>query len=175
MKRLMFIFCAILAFAICNTSCKTVQTQESIKYRDSTTVRVVRDTIRETVFDTVTITVQHSIKTDEGTVIEFAAGGGSYNSRTGEANNVQRVHEQKQAEQNSNLQIDWQHTAEVYKNYSDSLQHSLTNLQAENESLQQATIPTKWHRFLVWWFVITIASAILTLAWWAVKKFYFRR
>ena len=175
MKRIVHILCLAVLFAVCSTGCKTVQTQERIVYRDSTTVRVVHDTIREIVHDTTHIAVQHSIRTDEGTVIEFANGGGSYNSKTGEANNVQRVQEQKQAEQNTDMQIDRQHTAEVYKTFSDSLQNSLIDLQQENEALKQATAPTKWHRFLVWWFWISLLVIVSSVIWWVIKTFYFRK
>lgn len=164
----------IIQLSLSFTGCKTVQTQERIVYRDSTTVRVVHDTIREIVHDTTHIAVQHSTRTDEGTVIEFANGGGSYNSKTGEANNVQRVQEQKQTEQNTNLQIEWQHTAEIYKIFSDSLQDSLIDLQQEYETLKQATTPTKWHRFLVWWFWITMLVIVSSVIWWVIKVFYLR-
>jgi len=160
---------------VCCTGCKTIQTQERIVYRDSTTVRVVHDTIRELVHDTTHIAVQHSIRTDEGTVIEFANGGGSYNSKTGEANNVQRVQEQKQTEQNTDMQIGWQHVAELSQTKADSLQRSFTDLQKENETLKQSTAPTKWHRFLVWWFWLSLSAIIAAIAWWLFKTFYLRK
>lgn len=169
------VWLAIVVFALLTTSCKTVQTQERVIYRDSTVTRVVHDTIRELIHDTTTIEVQQSIQTDEGTTIEFANGGGSYNSRTGEANNVQRVHEQKQTEQNTRLQIDWQHTAELYHATADSLQAELQDLQKENETLKQPTAPTRWHRFLVWYFFLTLLTALALLAWWLLKTFYLRR
>lgn len=176
MKRIVQILCLVVLFAVCSTGCKTVQTQERIVYRDSTTVRVVHDTIREIVHDTTHIAVQHSTRTDEGTVIEFAASGGSYNSRTGEASNVQRVHEQKQAEQNTGMQIDRQRMVEVLQAKSDSLQNSLIDLlQQENEVLKQATAPTKWHRFLVWWFWISLLAIVSSVIWWVIKTFYLRR
>lgn len=171
MKRIVHILFLVVLFAVCCNGCKTIQTQERIVYRDSTTVRVVHDTIREIIHDTTYIAVQHSTLTDEGTVIEFAAGGGTYNSKTGEANNVQRVQEQKQIEQNTNLQIEWQHTAEVYKTFSDSLQNSLIDLQQENEVLKQATAPTKWHRFLVWWFGITIVALFVYIIFFIIKAY----
>lgn len=172
MRHIIHILC--LFITVCFAGCKTVQTQEHIVYRDNTTVRVVHDTIEVIVHDTTFITVQQSTLTDEGTVIEFGNGGGTYNSRTGEASNVQRVQEQKQTEQNTNLQIEWQHTAEVYKTFSDSLQNSLIDLQQENEVLKQATAPTKWHRFLVWWFWITLLAIVCSVMWWMIKVFYLR-
>lgn len=171
MKRIVHILFLAVLFAVCCNGCKTIQTQERIVYRDSTTVRVVHDTIREIIHDTTHISVQQSTRTDEGTLIEFAAGGGSYNSKTGEANNVQRVQEQKQAEQNTDMQIDWQHVAELSQTKADSLQRSFTDLQKENETLKQSTAPTKWHRFLVWWFWITIVALFVYIILFIIKAY----
>lgn len=156
-----------------------MQVSEQVRNHDSMSVRVVHDTVTIVVHDTVTVEVQQSTKTDEGTLIEFGAGGGQYNSKTGEASNVKSVKEQKKSERDTNIRMEWSHAEEQYKATIDSLGTTIHDLQMQLEEKQNtADIRPKtsgWHRFLVWWFWCCVAAIVLAAGWWAFKKFYLRR
>lgn len=165
----------MLVISAVMSGCKTVQTSEQVTSRDSTHIEVIHDTIFETVHDTVYVEVQQSVRTDEGTTIEFGEGGGSYNSKTGEANNVKSVKEQKQTEQDTKIKAEWSHREESYKATIDSLNTTISDLQKENEKLQQPKDCNHLRIFLWGLAAGVVAVYLVKFAWWFIKKYYLHR
>lgn len=162
----------VLLAAFLLPGCRTKQHIEQLHFRDSTVIHIINDTTHVTIYDTAHIEVQHSIRTSEGTTIEFCEGGGTYNSHTGEAANVRTVHEEKNAEQDMHTVIDWKHQTDSMKVSVDSLNERISNLQAENQVLQETSVSSGWHSFLVRYFFITAILVIFIVAAWLFKKFY---
>ena len=150
-------------------ACKTVQVSEKVNVRDSVAIRY-HDSIRWHVRDSIRIIEHHvTIKDSTGLFIQFGAGGGTYNAKTGEATNVTGVqqtdthHEQRDSTAHyRNLVAEYQHTA-------DSLTNQLTTLQTEYEKVSKNE-RTGWDRFCSWWFVITAILLLLKLAAWVMEK-----
>lgn len=150
-------------------SCKTVQVSEKVNVRDSVEIRY-HDSIRWHIRDSIHIVEHHvTIKDSTGLFIQFGAGGGTYNAKTGEATNVAGVqqtdthHEQRDSTAHyRNLVAEYQHTA-------DSLTNQLTTLQTEYAKVSKNE-RTGWDRFCSWWFVITAILLLLKLAAWVMEK-----
>ena len=70
--------------------CKTIQTSEQVVQRDSVVYHHRYDTTHFTITDTTHIVITDSLHEQHNTTITFA-GSGSYNSQTGEAQNVASV------------------------------------------------------------------------------------
>lgn len=177
-RRLIIGALAIVLTIVCLflfAGCRTAQHIEQLNISDSVIVQVKYDTVRTTINDTAHIEVQHSIRTSEGTTIEFGEGGGTYNSMTGEAANVRSVHEEKSSTQHLQATIDWRHQIDSLKATVDSLNERISCLQSENQELREASVSSGWHSFLVRYFFVTAILMIIIIIAWLFKKFYLRR
>ena len=158
-----------IALCLLFPACKTVQVSEKVNVRDSVAIRY-HDSIRWHVRDSIHIVEHHvTIKDSTGLFIQFGAGGGTYNAKTGEATNVAGVqqtdthHEQRDSTvYYRNLVAEYQHTA-------DSLANQLTTLQTEYAKVSKQT-RTGYDRFCSWWFWITAILLLLKLAAWVMEK-----
>lgn len=170
-QRISFaIIACIIAFifACIFTGCKTpaaVSTQTDVQ--DSTRIeyRIVHDTIIQ--HDTVYInekTVKDS-ETESETTIHFGDGGGTYNSKTGDATNVTGVgtkESKREKEQKEHI--------ERMASENTQLRHSLDSLRKVNTIIHEGTEAepvemTKWQRFfhtsgIIAWCVLAILAII---------------
>lgn len=157
-----------------------VSTQTDVQ--DSTRIeyRIVHDTIIQ--HDTVYInekTVKDS-ETESEMTIHFGAGGGTYNSKTGDATNVtgvgtkeskrekeQKEHVERLISENTQLR----HSLDSVRKVS-TIMHSDT----ETKPVQTETIryTPPFYRFTMWFFWIVVIGIVIYLAFLLIKKFYFR-
>ena len=151
-------------------SCKTVQVKEQINVRDSV-VYQYRDSIRWQIRDSVHVTEHHVTLADSThVVIQFGAGGGTYNAKTGEATNVAGVqhtgthHEQRDSLAHyRSLAADYQHTC-------DSLSEACRLWQSDYERAEKNS-RSSYDRFCSWWFWITAILLLIKVAAWVMEKF----
>lgn len=166
-----FLMTVLILIACFGCASEKVVVRTEYNYKDSTIVHTTYDTTHIIVQDTVRVEIESNTTTDEGMLITFGEGGGSYNANTGEYNNVASIKQNKKEESNSRLSAEWQHTAEQWKATADSLQAELSTIQqSEDKESQKNTADIRpktsgWHRFLVWWFWITLVVALLFCLW----------
>lgn len=150
--------------------CKSVKVIEKVNYRDSTIVHYVTDTTHIEVTDTTHVEVHHVVVTESGTIINFGQGGGTYNSKTGEATNVTGVQEHSSTTEQEDIIADLRTQLEVYKVTNDSLSQQITNYASELEQEREKPKRSGYDRFCSWWFVITALLILLKLALWICEK-----
>lgn len=167
-KCIVTVIIGIVLFSL--VSCRSVQIKEKVEYRDSTIVHHVTDTTRVTVNDTTHIEVHHVVTTEQGTTITFGQGGGTYNSKTGEATNVTGVQEHSSTTEQEDIIADLRTQLEVYKVTNDSLLQQITNYASELEQEREKPKRSGYDRFCSWWFVITAILLLLKLAVWVCEK-----
>lgn len=157
-------------FILSLVSCRSVKVSEKVNYRDSTIVHHVIDTTHIEVTDTTHIEVHHVVTTEQGTTITFGQGGGTYNSKTGEATNVTGVQEHSSTTEQEDIIADLRTQLEVYKVTNDSLSQQITNYASELEQEREKPKRSGYDRFCSWWFWITALLILLKLALWICEK-----
>lgn len=165
------IIAAIVFVVVCATGCRTVKTETvtKINWKDSTDIHVVNDTNRVTVIDTVKVEVHSTKTTENGTQIQFGAGGGTYNSKTGEATNVIGVTESSKSTENKDSIANLKHQLEAYQAKCDSLAHQMYNYSSELYEKKESG-RSGWDRFCTWWFLITAVLLLAKVACWVMEK-----
>lgn len=164
---LFFLICILLG------SCRSVQQVVEYQYRDSLIVH--HDTTHTSVVDT-NYVEQHVIVTDTShIVIQFGAGGGTYNAQTGQATNVSGVQQSTYHNEQRDSTAFYKHQVESLTASNDSLSQSIGNYKSELKKEQAVPKRTGWDRFCTWWVIISWVLIILAVTWWCFKKFYLRR
>ena len=151
-------------------SCKSVQTQERVNYHDSVILSYRYDTTHIIIQDTSRVEASVDSEKESKTEIVFGDGGGSWNSQTGQAENVKSVRQSSRERELQRLVVEQYEMIDEQLVTIDSLQTCVTDLKEELEEKQNtADIRPKasgWHWFLVWWFW---ASVLVLLVWAGVK------
>ena len=151
----------VIAMMFMFTGCKTVQVKEQINYRDSI-VYNYRDSVH--------IVEQHVVLQDSShLIIQFGAGGGTYNAKTGEATNVAGVQQTDTHHEERDSSAYYRSLSEDYKHVADSLSAQVTNLQSQYESVEKKA-RSGYARFTSWWFWITAILLLLKVACWVCEK-----
>ncbi len=159
----------VIAMMFMFTGCKTVQVKEQINYRDSI-VYNYRDSIVYNYRDSVHIVEQHVVLQDSShLIIQFGAGGGTYNAKTGEATNVAGVQQTDTHHEERDSSAYYRSLSEDYKHVADSLSAQVTNLQSQYESVEKKA-RSGYARFTSWWFWITAILLLLKVACWVCEK-----
>ena len=156
-----------VALSMCG--CKSVQISDKVNVRDSVAIRY-QDSIRWHYRDSVvTIYNRVTIKDSTGLFIQFGAGGGTYNAKTGEATNVAGDHQTDTHHEQRDSTAHYRNLAAEYKHSSDSIANEYSTLQAEYEKVSKNE-RTGWDRFCSWWFIITAILLIVKVAAWVMEK-----
>lgn len=151
-------------------SCKSVQASEKVNVRDSVEIRW-HDSIRWNIRDSLHIIEHHvTVKDSTGLTIQFGQGGGTYNSKTGEATNVAGVHQTDTHHEQRDSISHYRTLASYYAQRSDSIANRYNALQTEYEKVSKQT-RTGYDRFCSWWFWITAILLLIKLAAWVMEKF----
>lgn len=169
------IACVIAALAfliVCATGCGSVKTRtiEKINWIDSTDIHVVYDTVRVTITDTVHVEVHSSKQTENGTQITFGQGGGTYNSKTGEATNVIGVTESSKSTEQTESIANLKHQVETFQARCDSLAHQVSDYAKDYEQTKEQSGRSGWDRFCTLWFLITAVLLLAKVACWVMEK-----
>ena len=172
----MILACAIfLAALLLFGSCKSVQTVEKVNYRDSTILHHKYDTTRITITDTIKVEASRESEKESDTDIVFGAGGGTYNTQTGEATNVVGVKQSKREKELVQLVADLTETIDMQHTALEERDVRITELEKELEEKQNtADIKPKrsgYARFTSWWFWITALLLLIKIAAWMMEKF----
>lgn len=156
---------------ICFGSCASSKYSELSHQRDSTIYHHIFDTTKVNVIGTVNIRTNGTKSTEEGTQIAFGAGGGTYNTKTGEATNVASVNESRviheQKDSIANLKTD----IKIARAYSDSLSQVVSDYKSELAKEREVPKRSGYDRFCSRWFWITAIWLLLKLACWVMEKF----
>lgn len=163
--QVVLIVVAILALV----SCKSVKVVEKVNYRDSVVVTYHNDTTHVEVFDTTHVEIHSSKTTENGTEIIFGEGGGTYNSKTGEATNVVGVKEQASSHEQSDLVADLSSRITMLQASNDSLSSAVSHYQHEYEEERKNT-RSGYDRFCSCWFWITAILLLIKIAAWVMEK-----
>ena len=152
------------------SGCRSVKVSEQVNVRDSVVYHRVTDTTRVTVTDTTHVEVHSSKTTETGTQIQFGAGGGTYNSKTGEATNVIGVNESSRIEEQRDSIADLKASVSLLQARSDELSEQVHNYSKALE--KERTLPkrTGWDKFKTWWFWITAIILLAIIAFWICDK-----
>lgn len=164
--QVVLIAVAILAFV----SCKTVGTvKEQVNIKDSTIYHYIYDTIHITVTDTTHIEVHSQVTDSNSLVINFGAGGGTYNAKTGEATNVLNVHQVDTHKEERDSIADLKHQLEIAQAREDSLSQQLTEYEYKLDE-ERKKARSGYDRFCSTWFWITAILLLIKIAAWVMEK-----
>jgi primosomal protein N' len=161
---------AAIAISFIMTSCKTIETTSTDKSkidRKDSVVRVV-ETKTDTIYQTIVVEKKDSATNEKSGQVEivFVAGGGTWNSQTGEATNVQSV---KTSEKEKNLRIKIEdmevNITELHKELK-AKSDSITQLKQQNNV--QTTHKEKQKSSWYWWLVIGFGLGVGAII--ALKK-----
>ena len=153
-------------FGMC--SCASTKNMEKTEYNDSTRTHIVYDTITVTITDTVRVEVHSKKETEDGTEINFGQGGGTYNSKTGEATNVASVKQNSKSTETEDLIREQKTQIDAFRATTDSLTAQVEHYASEVAKERQMPKRTGWDRFCTWWFIIT---ALLLLGYLGYKGY----
>ena len=155
-------------FGMC--SCASTKNMEKTEYNDSTRTHIVYDTITVTITDTVRVEVHSKKETEDGTEINFGQGGGTYNSKTGEATNVASVKQSSKSTETEDLIREQKTQIDAFRATTDSLTAQVEHYASEVSKERQMPKRTSYDRFCSWWFWITAILLLLKLAAWVMEK-----
>lgn len=153
-------------FGMC--SCASTKNMEKTEVDETTTTNITTDTGNVSVTDTEQ-TESHSTKqTEDGTEINFGQGGGTYNSKTGEATNVASVKQSSKSTETEDLIREQKTQIDAFRATTDSLTAQVEHYASEVAKERQMPKHTGWDRFCTWWFIIT---ALLLLGYLGYKGY----
>lgn len=155
-------------FGMC--SCASTKNMEKTEYNDSTRTHIVYDTITVTITDTVRVEVHSKKETEDGTEINFGQGGGTYNSKTGEATNVASVKQSSKSTETEDMIREQKTQIDAFRATTDSLTAQVEHYASEIAKERQMPKRTSYDRFCSWWFWITALLILLKLAAWIMEK-----
>jgi len=160
----------ILLICLCLVSCKTVGTiKEQINVKDSTIYHHIYDTTHITVTDTTHIEVHSQVTDSNSLVINFGAGGGTYNAKTGEATNVLNVHQVDTHKEQRDSIADLKHQLEIAQAREDSLSQQLTEYEYKLDE-ERKKARSGYDKFCSKWFWITLILILIKVAAWVMEK-----
>lgn len=156
-------------FGMC--SCASTKNMEKTEYNDSTRTHIVYDTITVTITDTVRVEVHSKKETEDGTEINFGQGGGTYNSKTGEATNVASVKQSSKSTETEDLIREQKTQIDAFRATTDSLTAQVSTYQHELD--EEKTMPKRsgWDRFCTKWFLATAFLLLIKVAVWIMEKY----
>lgn len=159
-----------LALCLLFPSCKTPGSlTENVHIRDSVAIRW-QDSIRWHIRDSVNIIEHHvTVRDSSGLFIQFAQGGGTYNSKTGEATNVAGVQQSDTHHEQRDSTNHYRALASDYKHSADSIADRYNTLQSEYRKVVEKS-RTGYDRFCSWWFWITAILLLAKVACWVMEK-----
>lgn len=152
-------------------SCKTPGSlSEKVNIRDSVAIRW-HDSIRWHIRDSVNIIEHHvTVHDSSGLFIQFAQGGGTYNSKTGEATNVAGVQQSDTHHEQRDSTNYYRALASDYKHSADSIADRYNTLQSEYRKVVEKS-HTGYDRFCSWWFWITAILLLIKVVAWIMEKY----
>ena len=159
-------------------SCKSVQTETVINYKDSTIVHTITDTTHITVTDTIHVEASKENESESETEIQFGEGGGTWNALTGEATNVINVKQSTREKELQQMVMNYKHEADSASAKCDSLyaaNHDLQEQIEHQENTKEITPRSGWDKFCTWWTIGSWILILLAIGWWCFKKFYLHR
>ena len=159
-----------VALCLLFPGCASSKYSEAVHQRDSTIYHHIYDTTKVNVVGTVHIGVNQTKTTEEGTEIAFGAGGGTYNSKAGEATNVASVNESRVIHEQKDSIADLKAELKVERAYSDSLSQVVTDYKSELAKEREKPKRSGYDRFCSRWFWVTAILLLLKLAAWILEK-----
>lgn len=172
-------FIVIPLLALLCTACRTTQIEQTAHYQDSIRTVITYDTLRITIADTLHLDATAQWEQLTTTHIVFADSGGYYNTTTGEMHAVRSIQRNDRQQRQDRLIASYQQTIEQDRLHIERLETHIAQLKQQlthRQNTQDITPKANgWHRFLVAYFFLTLAAAILIAAIWLIKTFYFHR
>lgn len=176
------IFCLVwiifLAICLLLGSCKSIQTETQIAYKDSTIYHTITDTSYVTITDTIHVEASKENESESNTEIQFGEGGGTYNMQTGEMTNVANLKLSSTVKELQKMNVTYKHITDSATAKCDSLYAANRDLQEQlehRENTKDITPRSGWDKFTTWWFIGSCIVLLLLLAygaWRLYRKFY---
>ena len=167
-----YLIAIVLTIVLCLVfhGCKTPGSlTENVNIRDSVAI-CWQDSIRWHIRDSVNIIEHHvTVRDSSGLFIQFAQGGGTYNSKTGEATNVAGVQQSDTHHEQRDSTNYYRALASDYKHSADSIADRYNTLQSEYRKVVEKS-RTGYDRFCSWWFWITAILLLAKVACWVMEK-----
>ncbi len=165
-KTILFISLILSLFFSCKTTSTTIVDKSEIIDSSYVKSEVIQDSIKINKEETKTEENEQKEVVTEDVKITFGEGGGSYNTTTGEAHNVQSVTSNKQSETLKKELLVWENKYEELNNKYQLALDSLSNInkQMDLESEVEETYQSAWY----WW--LAIGALLMFIAIVAIRK-----
>lgn len=167
------VFFSLLSMCSCVTSRVATDTDVQTRWHDSTRVQVVAVYDTTHVVDTTRIVITEQSTSSETADVVFGSGGGTYNTRTGEATNVVGVRTSAEVSELKQTNALLTHELTQARAATDSLAQRLTDYE-NHTTIDEDVVRTRsaWDTFCSVFTIAALLVGLLAVAIWAIRRFY---
>ena len=151
-------------------SCASTKTVEKVNVKDSIVYHHKYDTTRITITDSARVEAHVVADDSSHLAIQFGAGGGTYNAKTGEATNVASVQHTGTHHEQRDSTAFYKNRYEAAKITCYDLQEKVSNYSSELEKERKVPKRSGYDRFCSCWFWVTAILLLAVLAFWICDK-----
>ena len=161
----------VFAYIFSASGCASTKSMDKTDASENNTTQTSGEVTNVTQTDSTESEQHSSTETETGTEILFGSGGGTYNSKTGEATNVAGVKEKSKSHEQQDIIIRQKSQIEVLQARCDSLSSQVSTYQRELSEEKERPRRTAYDRFCSKWFWISAIILLIKLAAWVMEKF----
>lgn len=157
----------VLIYAACISGCASTKSMAS----ENNTTQTSGETSQTSQTSNTEVDQHTTTETESGTEIQFGAGGGTYNDKTGEATNVTNVKTNNKTREQEDIIVKQNTTIETLQAWCDSLSSQVSTYQRELSEEKERPKRTGYDRFCSRWFWISAIILLIKIAAWVMEKF----
>lgn len=157
--------------ACCVSGCASTKSMDKMEASENNTTQTSGETSQTSQTSNTEVDQHTTTETESGTEIQFGAGGGTYNDKTGEATNVTNVKTNNKTREQEDIIVNQNATIETLHARCDSLSSQVSTYQRELSEEKERPKRTGYDRFCSRWFWISAIILLIKIAAWVMEKF----
>lgn len=161
----------VLIYAACISGCASTKSMDKMEASENNTTQTSGETSQTSQTSNTEVDQHTTTETENGTEIQFGAGGGTYNDKTGEATNVTNVKTNNKTREQEDIIVKQNTTIETLQARCDSLSSQVSTYQRELSEEKERPKRTGYDRFCSRWFWISAIILLIKIAAWVMEKF----
>jgi flagellar biosynthesis/type III secretory pathway M-ring protein FliF/YscJ len=161
----------VLIYAACISGCASTKSMDKMEASENNTTQTSGETSQTSQTSNTEVDQHTTTETESGTEIQFGAGGGTYNDKTGEATNVTNVKTNNKTREQEDIIFKQNTTIETLQARCDSLSSQVSTYQRELSEEKERPKRTEYDRFCSRWFWISAIILLIKIAAWVMEKF----